>query len=93
MDKKNSYTPPQQPGQNPSISDAEFDRLLEYGWDQIALFSYESYTKSGRGVVFFNRQRYEKNILKDGVDLGYAVYEPDKLDPETSCLIEDYDSK
>ena len=93
MDKTNTHPPQQRPGENHSISDEEFDRLLEYGWDQIALFSFKSYTKPGRGVVFFNRQGHEKDILEDGVDLGYAVYEPDKPDLETSRLIKAYDPK
>jgi hypothetical protein len=74
-----------------SISNEELDCILKHGWHHIALFSYESYTKQGRGAVFFDRQGHSKNILKDSVHLGYIVYAQGKPDFKTAQMIADYD--
>ncbi len=74
-----------------SMADEDFDIILDACWEQIALYAFEQYKESGRGVVFLDRLGEDEEILQDQVDLGYAVYESGRPDPEAARMIEEYD--
>jgi hypothetical protein len=74
-----------------SITDEDFELILEANWEQLALFAFEKYKENGRGVVFLDRHGQSNDILYDRVDLGYAVYEPGQPDPDAARMIEQYD--
>ena len=73
------------------ISDEEFANILDYWWEQIALFAFSEYKKSGRGAVFLVRHSLANDILDDGVELGYTVYEPGRPDTDVARMITEYD--
>jgi hypothetical protein len=74
-----------------SITDEDFERILEASWEQLALFAFAKHRENGRGVVLLDRHGLNDDILYDQVDLGYAVYEPGQHDPDTARMIEQYD--
>ena len=80
---------PVEPGR--SFTDEDFDRLLEACWEQIALYAFAQYKEAGRGAVMLERHGLQNAILSDEVDLGYAVYEPGRLDAHAARMIEEYD--
>lgn len=74
-----------------TITDDEFDILLQAYWEQIALFAFSHYKEHGRGVVLLTREGSGQSILQDQVDLNFTTYSPGKPTPDAAAMIEAYD--
>jgi hypothetical protein len=82
----NHLAPPQR-----TMTDNELTLLLDHYWEEIALFAYEQFSKRGRGVVSLDRHGFDDDILADGIDLGYTMYQSNCPDENAAKMITEYD--
>jgi hypothetical protein len=64
------------------MTDEEFADILATHWETIAGMAFAGFSKNGRGVIA---------LQENPLEAMYVVYEEGKPDPETTCLIQEYD--